>query len=163
MTTTTPLEHARPNGRGLVWPPAKCVYALRACVALADATPGARMKTGDIAQATAVPRGFLSKILSELRAAGIVSAKRGYYGGYRLTRPSGDIRVDEVLDAVGTRDPFAFLSMGDQSQLPFIAQLRSRLHSVAVEALHNASLAELVVDGRTRPGTLETDGPSPID
>jgi DNA-binding IscR family transcriptional regulator len=64
------------------------MYALRACIALAGAAPGARMKAGDIAQAAAVPRGFLSKILSELR---------------------------------------------------------SRLHAVAVEALHGASLSELVV------------------
>jgi Rrf2 family protein len=155
MTATAPLqpdqvgpddaEPALSDGRGVAWPPAKTMYALRACIALAGAAPGARMKTGDIAQAAAVPRGFLSKILSELRAAGIVTAKRGYHGGYRLSRPSTDIRVDELLHAVGTRDPFAGLANGDELPLPFITELRSRLHAVAVEALHGASLAELVV------------------
>ena len=33
-------------------------------------------------QAALVPKGFLSKILGELRAADIVSAQRGYHGGY---------------------------------------------------------------------------------
>jgi Rrf2 family protein len=155
--------HARADGRGIVWPPAKTVYALRACIALAHARAGSRMKTGDIAQATDVPRGFLSKILSELRAAGIVSAKRGYNGGYRLTRPPGDIRVDELLRAVGTRDPFASLPTGDEKDLPFIAQLRNRLHCVAVEALESASLAEPATEGAALPGTLGTDGPPSID
>ena len=59
------------------------------------------MKTGEIALAAAVPRGFLSKILGELRAADIVSAQRGYHGGYRLTRAPGEIRIDELLTAVG--------------------------------------------------------------
>ncbi len=103
------------------------------------------MKTGDIAQAASVPRGFLSKILSELRAAGIVSSKRGYHGGYRLCRPPSDIRVDELLHAVGTRDLFSGLATGGESPLPFITELRSRLHAVAVEALHSALLSELVV------------------
>jgi hypothetical protein len=52
-----------------------------------------------------------------------------------------------VLRAVGTRDPFASISWGDATSLPFIVDLRSRLHAVAVDALHRASLAELVVDG----------------
>jgi Rrf2 family protein len=155
MTATAPLqpdeverdevEPTLSDGRGVAWPPAKTMYALRACIALAGAAPGARMKTGDIAQVASVPRGFLSKILSELRAAGIVSAKRGYHGGYRLSRPSSDIRVDELLHAVGTRDLFSGLATGDESPLPFITELRSRLHAVAVEALHSALLSELVV------------------
>ena len=101
------------------------------------------MKTGEIAQVAAVPKGFLSKILGELRAADIVSAQRGYRGGYRLTRPPADIRLDELLNAVGTRDPFTSLSCKIEAPLPLIDDLRSRLHALAAEVLHGASLAEL--------------------
>ncbi|HEY5078108.1 MAG TPA: Rrf2 family transcriptional regulator [Acidimicrobiia bacterium] len=137
------LEHRRYDGHGIAWPPAKTIYALRACAALASAGPGELMKTGEIAQVAAVPRGFLSKILGELRAADIVSAQRGYRGGYRLTRPPDDIRLDELLNAVGTRDPFASLSCGVEAPLPLIDDLRTRLHALAAEVLHGASLAEL--------------------
>ena len=143
MAATTAIEPDGHEGRGNAWPPAKTIYALRACIALAGAAPGARMKTGEIAQEAAVPKGFLSKILGELRAADIVSAQRGYHGGYQLTRPAGDIRIDELLQAVGTRDPFSSLSCGEETALPFILDLRQRLHAVAVEVLHGASLAEL--------------------
>jgi Rrf2 family protein len=110
------------------------------------------MKTGEIARETAVPKGFLSKILGELREADLISARRGYHGGYRLTRPSDEIRVDEVLAAVGTRDPFLSLFDPIDPALPFIDDLRNRLHALAVEVLHGASLAELAA-GTTLPST----------
>ena len=143
MSITTPLEFDRYDGRGVTWPSAKTIYALRACMALASADPGTRMKTCEIAETADVPKGFLSKILGELRAADIVSARRGYHGGYALTRQPGEIRVDELLRAVGTRDPFSTLLGGADAPLPFIDELRSRLHALAVETLHAASLADL--------------------
>jgi Rrf2 family protein len=143
MSITAPLESDRREGRGVAWPSAKTIYALRACMALASAAPGTRMKTCEIAQSADVPKGFLSKILGELRAADIVSAQRGYRGGYALTRAPDGIRVEELLRAVGTRDPFSALLGGADTPLPFIDELRSRLHALAVDALHHASLADL--------------------
>ena len=135
MTTATPLENGH-DGRGVAWPSAKSIYALRACIALASAAPGVRMKALEISQAAAVPKGFLSKILGELRAADIVSARRGYYGGYQLARPAVDIHLDELLNTVGTRDPFSSLMNGADLPVPFIDDLRSQLQTLAAEAIH---------------------------
>jgi Rrf2 family protein len=143
MSVLAPPDPGPRDGRGVAWPPAKTIYALRACIALATAGPGLRMKTNEIALAADIPKGFLSKILGQLRAADIVTAQRGYRGGYTLTRSPDAIRVDELLEAVGTRDPFSALSGGADSPVPFIDDLRNRLHTLAVEALHGASLAEL--------------------
>ena len=68
-----------------------------------------------------------------------------------------------MLDAVGTRDPFSAFLCGEESPVPFIDDLRHRLHALAVEALHGASLAELTSPRATQPeavdlGTLQTDG-----
>ena len=139
----TPSGNGPDDGHGIAWPSAKSVYTLRACVALAAAEPGTSMKMREIAQAATVPEGFLSKILGELRAAGIVSAQRGYYGGYRLTRPSGEIHVDELLHAVGTRELFASLPHRSEGPMPFIDDLRTRLQSIASDTLRSVSLAEL--------------------
>jgi Rrf2 family protein len=156
MSVATPLEYVRHphDGRRVAWPSAKTIYALRACIALAAVDPPTRMKMFEIAQHADVPEGFLSKILGELRAADIVSARRGYQGGYALTRAPGTIRVDEVLSAVGTLDPFSSLLGGTDTPLPFIDDLRSRLHALAVETLHSASLAELAA---TTSGQQATD------
>jgi Rrf2 family protein len=147
MTAATTSKYEARDGRGGRWPPAKAVYAVRACITLA-AQPETRMKTNEIAQITSIPRGFLSKILGELRAADIVSAQRGYYGGYQLRRPPAEIRLDEMLDAVGTGDPFTALAFDDVS-LPFIVDLRSRLRAVAAETLRNVTLAQLLAQNPT--------------
>ncbi len=71
-------------------------------------------------------------------------AQRGYYGGYQLARPAVDIHLDELLNAVGTRDPFSSLMNGADLPVPFIDDLRNQLQTLAAEAIHRASLADLV-------------------
>ena len=55
-------------------------YALRAVVHLATKTPEAQT-TDQIAQATRVPRAYLSKVLQGLARGGIVQSTRGLGGG----------------------------------------------------------------------------------
>jgi len=144
MSAAAPVADGEHPGRGAAWPSAKTIYALRACIVLASIEPGTRLKTREIAQAAAVPKGFLSKILGELRTAGIISAHRGYHGGYGLTRPAEYIHVDELLNAVGSRDLFSPFSGDGSAALPFIDDLRRRLHTLTEQTLHCASLADLV-------------------
>src|SRR3954467_15309826 len=110
LTDHVAPRRGRPTGSGVVWPSAKCVYALRACTVLAAAYPEQRLKAGDIASESKVPLRFLSKILSELRDAGILSAKRGYYGGYAFTRDPREVSVGELMLAITGYELFAPLS-----------------------------------------------------
>jgi Rrf2 family protein len=142
MDVANPPERSRVSG-AREWPTAKSTYALRACIALAAAEPGERLKTAEIAMQTSVPARFLSKILGELRTAGILTARRGHNGGYSLARRPDEIRVDELLRAVGARDLFSPPGTSHDAPVPFVDALRLRLHAITVEALHNISLAEL--------------------
>jgi Rrf2 family protein len=45
----------------------------------------------------------VAKIMRILRRAGLVKSTRGKTGGYRLTRPAGDVRALDVLSALGGR------------------------------------------------------------
>ena len=54
----------------------------------------------DIAERQRIPARFLEQILLDLKRAGFVESKRGPNGGFRLTRPSRDIALGEVLRAV---------------------------------------------------------------
>jgi Rrf2 family protein len=74
-------------------------YALRAIVWLANTAPDPQT-TGQIAKATKVPPGYLSKVLQSLGRNGLVTAQRGKHGGFLLTKLSGDISVLEVVNAV---------------------------------------------------------------
>jgi len=75
-------------------------YALRAIYELAKHEDGPPLKSAAIAQSQAIPQRFLEIILNQLKHAGIVSAKRGYTGGFRLNRPAHEISVREIFQAL---------------------------------------------------------------
>jgi Rrf2 family protein len=74
-------------------------YALRAIYELARHEDGPPLKSAEIAQSQAIPQRFLEIILNQLKHAGIVSAKRGYTGGFRLNRPANEITVRQIFQA----------------------------------------------------------------
>ena len=133
----------RPAGGGVVWPSAKARYALQAATLLAMAYPHNAVKTRELAGAASIPARFLSKILGELRRAGIVTARRGYHGGYALTRPPCDITVAELLAAVGAVDVFATARDTTHAPIPLIDRLRDDLEARACATLHSSSLESL--------------------
>lgn len=73
-------------------------YALRMCCFLARKCSTASSK--EIAEATGAPRDYLIQIAQLLRDAGIVEARPGKRGGYRLANPAGEISVADVVFAV---------------------------------------------------------------
>jgi Rrf2 family cysteine metabolism transcriptional repressor len=78
-------------------PPKKNQYALRAIFELAKHMDQGPVKISDIAAAQSIPLRFLEVILNQLKASGIVNSKRGFYGGYFLVKPPGQVSVGDVL------------------------------------------------------------------
>ncbi len=74
-------------------------YALRAAVLLADRWDQPQT-TRQIAEATRVPAGYLSKVLLSMSRGGVVLAQRGLGGGFVLSRPPDAITVLDVVNAV---------------------------------------------------------------
>jgi Rrf2 family protein len=74
-------------------------YALRAVVHLASESPVGRT-TDQIAQATRVPRAYLSKVLQALVRGGVVQSQRGLGGGMTLVKPPHELTILEVVNAV---------------------------------------------------------------
>src|SRR5436305_8347186 len=74
-------------------------YALRAVVHLAYEAPEART-TAQIAEATKVPKDYLSKILQGLAKKGIVQTQRGVGGGVALVKMPEDLTILDVVNAV---------------------------------------------------------------
>ena len=72
-------------------------------VALADIAlqpENALVPLGDISKRQDISLPYLEQLFVKLRRAGLVESVRGPGGGYRLSRPTSDIRVVEVLSAV---------------------------------------------------------------
>jgi len=77
--------------------PRKNQYALRAVFELAKHRGQGPTKISDIAAAQSIPLRFLEVILNQLKGSGLIDAKRGFYGGYYLTRSPERITVADIM------------------------------------------------------------------
>jgi Rrf2 family protein len=121
-------------------------YALRAVVHLAGAG-GASRTTQEIAEATRVPTGYLSKVLQSLGRAGFLAAQRGTGGGYALARPPEEITVYDIVQAVEPIPRIRACPLGIREHGAHLCPLHRRLDDAmaTVESAFRAStLAELV-------------------
>ena len=126
---------------------ARTDYALRAGAELAGAEDGP-LKGERIADAQDIPLPFLEHILSELKHAGIVRARRGRQGGYWLARPSDAITVADVIRAVEgpianvqSEPPESITYRGSAQHLQAVwIAVRANLRAV----LESVTLADLV-------------------
>jgi Rrf2 family protein len=75
-------------------------YAIRAAVALAAAAPGDRLSVRRIAEDQSIPARFLTQVMVDLVGAGVVEARPGRTGGYRLARSAAEVTILDVIEAV---------------------------------------------------------------
>lgn len=78
-------------------------YGLRCLSHLVRAGPSASVTIADIAEHESLSTANVAKLMRRLRQAGLVTSIRGQKGGYRLTRRPQDIRLSDVLEALGER------------------------------------------------------------
>jgi Rrf2 family protein len=120
-------------------------YALRAMLFL-SVHRNAPSVSQEIAKATRVPAGYLSKVLQNLCRAGLVSSQRGLGGGFLLSRPAAEISVYEVIQAV---DPFRLMRRSAGESAEYQTVLHKRLDDAmgAVERIfRNSTIADLLKD-----------------
>ncbi|MEM9256726.1 MAG: Rrf2 family transcriptional regulator [Pseudomonadota bacterium] len=80
-------------GKGVEW-------AAHTCALLAILPPNAALAGEALAEFLGVPPPYLAKQLQALSRAGIVSAKRGAAGGYRLARLPASVSLWDITAAV---------------------------------------------------------------
>ncbi len=78
-------------------------YGLRLLLDLARDGSGDPVDIGSIARRQEVPELYLSKLVTPLKAAGLVRSERGAKGGYRLSRRPEEITVLSVVEALEGR------------------------------------------------------------
>jgi Rrf2 family transcriptional regulator, iron-sulfur cluster assembly transcription factor len=75
-------------------------YAVRALTYLAGLPRDSRVSTSTISEAEKIPLPFLTKVISHLVKAGLVVTNRGMGGGVSMARPSEEITLLEIIEAV---------------------------------------------------------------
>ncbi len=73
-------------------------YALRAVLLLAAQDDPEPARVNVLAARLAIPANYLSKTLSQLARAGVLTSTRGKRGGFRLARPPARIHLDEIVE-----------------------------------------------------------------
>ncbi len=106
------------------------------------------MRVEEVAECTGIPRFYLSKLIHKLAQKGVVVARRGRKGGVVLARPSAEIMLEELSDAL---DGGAWRKRGLMSLLGRQETVPQPLRDVWPEALqqllahlHAVTLADLV-------------------
>lgn len=105
---------------------------------------------------------FLRRILGDLVAAGLVAAREGRSGGYRLARPAGEITLADVYRAVEPHGPLTPSPAEPNGRCPVGAGMRQAFARTAgagqhglLEALARETVADLsrraLRLGRRRP------------
>jgi len=142
-------------------------HALKALLVLA-AEPQGWHSTHGLAVAQQLPEPMLEQVLLRLRRAGLLTARRGRLGGYRLARPAREISLWAVLSglgeavgptpASGDKDalarPEAERSAADQ----VTAALERRLERARQKALAELSLEDLLFDLRSAEASRDVLG-----
>lgn len=83
----------------------KARYGLRMMVELADHYGKGPVLLKDIAQNQSLSEKYLSRIVIDLRTAGLVDSFRGANGGYVLSRDPSEITVRQVVWALENTTP----------------------------------------------------------
>jgi Rrf2 family iron-sulfur cluster assembly transcriptional regulator len=76
-------------------------YAVMAMADLATHEAGMRpVSLADIADRQEISLSYLEQLFAKLRRGGLVASVRGPGGGYRLSRPSAEVRIADIIMAV---------------------------------------------------------------
>ncbi len=79
---------------------AKGEYGVMAILELALSSGQGPVQVRNIAVRQGIPVRFLEQVMSTLKKAGLVESIRGAQGGYILSRPSTEISLAQVLEAI---------------------------------------------------------------
>ena len=138
-------------------------YGLKAVLHLARLPEGELAMSSEIAAANSISKKFLDAILRELRVAGLVLARKGRTGGYRLARDAKAISVGQVVRVLD--GPIASIQCASRSGYQpchDCADARTcavRLAMLEVQAISPTIAA--VMDGRSIADlSIASDAPS---
>jgi len=134
-------------------------YAIRAMLHMACLPEEGVALRSDIARIHGIPSSFMAKILRSLVKAGLLRSTRGVHGGFALARPTTEISLLDVVEAIEgplgivdcTQEPCACELADECPAQPVWANVQTQIASV----LSSAKLEDLVsAPRRRRPGLV---------
>jgi Rrf2 family protein len=131
-------------------------HTLKALLELAG-EPGRWRSTQQLAAAQQLPEPMLEQLLLRLRRAGLLEARRGRLGGYRLAHPAAEVTLAAVLAGLGEA---AASGEAEQTSSPadqVTRALQRRLERARQEALTALTLEDLLFDLRSAEASADSE------
>lgn len=124
-------------------------YALRMMIDLGQhSRDGRPIGVRAIAERQQIARRYLEQIASQLKLAGLVTARQGQSGGYYLARPPSEISIGEILEAVAgpvlVMDCLSNENLCDRSRECPSRRMWSLLEKLMQSLLHQYFLDDLL-------------------
>jgi len=76
-------------------------YGLRLLIRIASCRDTDGMSIPQLSEAEGISAHYVAKLTRILRLGGFINSTPGYKGGYVLSRPSGEVNINQVLKALG--------------------------------------------------------------
>ena len=131
-------------------------YAVMAMADLAGHSDESATPLSVVAERQSLPLSYLEQLFVPLRRAGLVESARGRSGGYRLAKPSGQISIASIMEAVEEETRFTRCTQNDprcSAVSPCVTHgLWSALSDVNGKFLASVSLADVIAGGRYSAG-----------
>ncbi len=124
-------------------------YAIRALMYLADREINSYCQTKEIADSIKVPANYLGKTLQKLAHARVLDSQKGLHGGFRTSRPSSEITLQEILVAIEAipREVHAEDASNEDVDLPSGVYAKfAELSQLYYKFLRKTTLADLMED-----------------
>lgn len=139
-----------------------CVYGLRASLFLASNQDRDYISIREMSDKLNISFHFLTKILQQLSAAGLMESYKGPNGGIRLTKSGSEVNLFEIVAAIDGVELFTECALG----LPGCGTAKPcPLHDKWAEArdgirvmLENTDLVELAKKGKKLNLRITADG-----
>jgi Rrf2 family protein len=133
----------------------KSQYACLAMLQLAqEYASGAPVRAPWIADRHGIPPTFLVQILHELKRAGLAASTRGAAGGYRLSRPPGEISLADVVDVFEATEEPAQCAAASSPLGPALLEVCCDLVRSRREHLESITLADLAERAAAGAGSM---------
>lgn len=139
-----------------------CVYGLRASLFLASREQGEFIPIRTMSDKLEISFHFLTKILQQLTAEGILESFKGPNGGVRLTKPGSKVPLMDIVLAIDgsqllTECALGLPGCGIKNPCPLHDKWAETRDAIR-EMLEHNTLTELVNKGKAENLRLTTDG-----
>lgn len=139
-----------------------CVYGLRASLFLATRENGEYVPIRKMSDKLEISFHFLTKILQQLTAEGLMESFKGPNGGVRLNRDGSEVPLMDIVLAIDgpqllTECALGLPGCGTKNPCPLHDKWAETRDAIR-DMLENTTLTELVKKGQTENLRLTTEG-----